>query len=125
MQAGFLNLHGANPWCLFVSVRIHLCRSRLFLLLSLGTPLESRKATLIKTAVALLAVLLAATLLGAQRASNGGGDLGEPHEVDSSLMVIDLTAPTAPPKIVELGAGSQPSARPRLFGRQRVAAGHW
>jgi DNA-binding beta-propeller fold protein YncE len=52
-------------------------------------------------------VLLAATPLVAQRASNGGGDLGEPHEVDSSLMVIDLTAPTAPPKIVELGAGNQ------------------
>ncbi len=30
-----------------------------------------------------------------------------PHEGGSSLMVIDLTAPTAPPKIVELGAGNQ------------------
>lgn len=32
---------------------------------------------------------------------------GNRSAVGSSLMVIDLTAPTAPPKIVELGAGNQ------------------
>ncbi|QJR36791.1 YncE family protein [Gemmatimonas groenlandica] len=32
---------------------------------------------------------------------------GNRNAVGSSLMVIDLTAPTAPPKIVELGAGNQ------------------